>query len=75
MMTAKPEDLLRELFAAALAAADPAKVVAPHLPKRPKGRCLVVGAGKASAAMAAAVEKAWCASRICWCASRVASPE
>jgi hydroxypyruvate reductase len=59
MMTAKPEDLLRELFAAALAAADPAKVVAPYLPKRPKGRCLVVGAGKASAAMAAAVEKAW----------------
>jgi hydroxypyruvate reductase len=58
-MRAKPEELLRDLFAAALAAADPAKVVAPKLPKRPDGRCLVVGAGKASAAMAAAVEKAW----------------
>jgi glycerate 2-kinase len=48
--------LLRRLFDAALAAADPARVVPPHLPPAPKGRTLVVGAGKAAAAMARAVE-------------------
>ena len=50
---------LRELFAAAIAAADPARVVPPHLPPRPKGRTIVLGAGKASAAMAKAVEDNW----------------
>ena len=56
---ADPRALLRRLFEAALAAADPAEVVPPHLPKPPKGRTLVVGAGKAAAAMAAAVESHW----------------
>lgn len=51
--------LLRALFAEAIKAADPANVLAPHLPEPPSGRCVVVGAGKASAAMAAAVEAAW----------------
>lgn len=51
--------LLTEMFAAAVAAANPAKVLAAHLPPPPKGRCVVVGAGKASASMAAAVEAAW----------------
>jgi glycerate 2-kinase len=54
-----PRDLLRSLFDAAVAAADPAVCVPAHLPPRPKGRVVVVGAGKASAAMAAAVEQAW----------------
>jgi hydroxypyruvate reductase len=44
---------------AAVASADPAKVLQQHLPSPPKGRCVVVGAGKASAAMAAALEEAW----------------
>jgi len=44
---------------AAVASADPAKVLQRHLPSPPKGRCVVVGAGKASAAMAAALEAAW----------------
>ncbi|KVK61984.1 hydroxypyruvate reductase [Agrobacterium sp. TS43] len=44
---------------AAVASADPAKVLQHHLPSPPKGRCVVVGAGKASAAMAAALEAAW----------------
>ena len=52
-------DLLQGLFAAAIASADPAKALAAHLPARPKGRCVVVGAGKAAAAMALAVEAAW----------------
>jgi hydroxypyruvate reductase len=56
---ADPRVLLRSLFEAALAAADPAKVVPPNLPKPPKGCTLVVGAGKAAAAMAAAVETHW----------------
>ncbi len=51
--------LLRSLFDAAIAAANPALVLPPHLPKKPRGRCVVVGAGKAAAAMAAAVEIAW----------------
>lgn len=52
--------LLRDSFAAAVAAADPLKIVAHHLPKPPQsGRTLVVGAGKAAASMAAAVEASW----------------
>ncbi len=51
--------LLRRMFDAAVAAALPAGVVGRHLPERPKGRTIVLGAGKASAAMAAAVEAAW----------------
>lgn len=52
-------DLLRKMFDAALAAADPARVVAAALPAVPRGRTIVIGAGKASAAMACAVEAQW----------------
>jgi len=58
----KPErarELLEGSFAAALAAADPLRIVPGHLPGPPKGRTLVVGAGKAAAAMALAVEQNW----------------
>lgn len=51
-----PQGILRALFDAAVAAADPLRVVPPHLPPRPKGRLVVIGAGKASARMAEAVE-------------------
>jgi glycerate 2-kinase len=51
--------LLRDMFDAAVAAASPALCVPRHLPKPPKGRTVVVGAGKAAAAMAAAVEANW----------------
>ena len=51
--------ILRSLFDAAIAAADPRAVLAAHLPARPRGRCIVVGAGKSSAVMAAALEDAW----------------
>ncbi len=50
---------LKDLFDCAIACADPRRVLAAHLPEKPKGRCVVVGAGKASAAMAAALEQAW----------------
>ncbi len=50
---------LRTLFDAAVAAADPRKVLAAHLPPKPRGRCIVVGCGKSAAVMAAAVEDAW----------------
>ena len=56
---AQPQDALRSLFDAALAAADPALTVPSHLPAPPAGRTVVVGAGKASAAMARAVEDNW----------------
>ncbi len=51
--------LLRSLFDAAVAAAQPALCLPPHLPPRPKGRTIVIGAGKASAAMARALEDHW----------------
>jgi hydroxypyruvate reductase len=47
------------MFDAAVAAALPARCVPPHLPAPPKGRTLVIGGGKASAAMARAVEEHW----------------
>ncbi len=51
--------MLRDLFDAAVAAADPMVRVPEFLPEKPEGRLLVVGAGKASARMAKAVEGAW----------------
>ncbi|HVL21352.1 MAG TPA: glycerate kinase [Amaricoccus sp.] len=54
-----PTVLLRRLFDTAVAAALPAGIIAHHLPEPPKGRTIVLGAGKASAAMAKAVEDAW----------------
>lgn len=57
--TLAPPALLQALFRAALTAADPAAAVPRFLPPPPSGRVIVLGAGKASAAMAAAVETAW----------------
>lgn len=54
-----PAGLLRAMFSAAIAAADPGLCLPPHLPAPPAGRTIVVGAGKASAAMAAALEAHW----------------
>jgi len=54
-----PRDLLEGSFRAALSAADPLAIVPVHLPSPPAGRTLVVGAGKAGASMAAAVEAHW----------------
>jgi glycerate 2-kinase len=52
-------DLLRTLFDAAVAAAQPDVCLPPFLPEPPKGRTVVVGAGKASAAMARTLERHW----------------
>ena len=54
-----PRALLVEGFHAAVGAADPLKILPPHLPQPPAGKTLVVGAGKAAAAMALAVEQHW----------------
>jgi hydroxypyruvate reductase len=51
--------LLRALFDAAISSAQPALCLPPHLPPPPKGRTIVIGAGKASAAMARAWEDHW----------------
>ena len=51
--------LLREMFDEAIAAASPDKAVPPNLPPPPRGRTIVVGAGKAAASMARAVEAHW----------------
>ena len=58
-MTSSPSALLTAMFEAAVAAADPMLCVPAHLPKDVKGRLVVVGAGKASARMAQAVEAHW----------------
>ncbi|MFO3904802.1 glycerate kinase [Enterobacter hormaechei] len=50
---------LTEIFMAAVKSADPHEALIKALPEKPRGRCIVVGAGKASAAMAAALEAAW----------------
>jgi hydroxypyruvate reductase len=57
--TTDPEALLRRAFAAAVDAARAPERIIAHLPPPPKGRTVVVGAGKAAAAMAKAVEEAW----------------
>ena len=64
MQPEDPKGFLRRLFDAGLAAADPAKAVPAHLPEIPaQGRTVVVGAGKAAASMARALEDAWPADR------------
>ncbi len=58
-MAIAPRELLRTMFGAAVEVALPARTIPAHLPLPPKGRTVVVGAGKATAAMARAVEDAW----------------
>lgn len=55
----KARGALLEMFNAAVSSADPHVNLSAALPEPPKGRCIVVGAGKASGAMAAALESAW----------------
>ncbi|MFZ1907499.1 MAG: DUF4147 domain-containing protein, partial [Burkholderiales bacterium] len=54
--------LLEDSFRAAVAAADPLRILGPQLPRPPRGRTLVAAAGKAAASMAVAVERSWPAS-------------
>ncbi|MTV30343.1 DUF4147 domain-containing protein [Rhodoblastus acidophilus] len=51
--------LLRRMFDAAIASAQPALCLPAHLPEKPRGRTVVIGAGKASAAMSRALEDSW----------------
>ncbi|MGY6710123.1 MAG: glycerate kinase type-2 family protein [Rhizobiaceae bacterium] len=54
-----PHHLFTSLFSAAVAAADPERTIRNFLPEKPKGRTVVIGAGKGSAQMARAFENAW----------------
>jgi glycerate 2-kinase len=58
-MLGEPRHLLKAMFDAAIGAASPKLRIPAYLPASPKGRTVVVGAGKASAAMAKAVEDLW----------------
>ena len=58
-MTFDPKSFLASIFDSAVEAALPERTIAAYLPKRPKGRTIVIGAGKGSAQMAAALEKVW----------------
>ena len=59
MHTADPRTLLLNLFDAALGAVDAGTLLAQHLPLPPRGRTVVIGAGKAAARMAEGVERHW----------------
>jgi hydroxypyruvate reductase len=59
MAISDPRAFLTSLFDAAVRAADPMTGIRAHLPARPKGRTIVIGAGKGSAQMAAALEQCW----------------
>ena len=58
-MTDADRSFLVRLFHAAVGAAEPKAALAPHLPDRPKGRTVLIGAGKGVAQMAAAFEELW----------------
>lgn len=58
-MKLDPREFLLDLFGEAVAAADPLKCLARYLPSPPEGKTLVIGAGKAAASMAKAVEDHW----------------
>ncbi|MDO9600651.1 MAG: glycerate kinase [Azoarcus sp.] len=58
-MNTPPRELLANMFAAAVNAAQPEHCIPPFLPEAPRGRTLVIGAGKASAAMAQVLERHW----------------
>jgi hydroxypyruvate reductase len=59
MASIEPRSFLTSLFEAAVVAADPYAAIRAHLPGRPKGRTIVIGAGKAASQMAAAFERLW----------------
>ncbi len=59
MSLIEPRPFLTSLFEAAVIAADPEAAIRAHLPARPKGRTIVIGAGKAASQMAAAFERLW----------------
>jgi hydroxypyruvate reductase len=59
MAITEARTFLTGLFDAAVGAADPERTIARFLPEKPKGRTIVIGAGKGSAQMAAAFEKLW----------------
>lgn len=59
MQSLDPRRFLRATFDAAVRAADPVHGIRQHLPEKPKGRTIIIGAGKASALMAAAFETLW----------------
>ncbi|MEM7717617.1 MAG: glycerate kinase [Pseudomonadota bacterium] len=59
MIDPNDKDLLIQLFEAAVDAADPVKTLREHLPAKPKGRTVVIGAGKGAAQMACALESLW----------------
>ena len=58
-MIGAPRELLEAMFTAAVNAAQPSLTIGGYLPPAPKGRTIVIGAGKASAAMAQAFERHW----------------
>lgn len=58
-MDLQPREFLSYLFETAVAAAHPEQVLSQHLPEDTSGRAIVIGAGKAAASMAAALEKHW----------------
>ena len=59
MTISSPRQFLSSLFDAAVKAADPLTGIKAHLPEKPKGKTVVIGAGKGAAQMARALESVW----------------
>ncbi|CAM6349936.1 glycerate kinase [Klebsiella sp. MC1F] len=59
MINEQPAEILQDIFQHAVDSARAGPAILSNLPEKPRGRCVVIGAGKASAAMAAAVDAAW----------------
>lgn len=59
MINEQPAEILQDIFQDAVDSARAGPAILSNLPEKPRGRCVVIGAGKASAAMAAAVDAAW----------------
>ena len=57
--SSQAELILRRLFEHAIVTADPMETIAEYLPEKPSSRVVIIGAGKASARMAEAVERVW----------------
>lgn len=59
MKNEQAAEILQDIFQHAIDSARAGPAILSNLPEKPRGRCVVIGAGKASAAMAAAVDAAW----------------
>ena len=59
MIAVKPEIFLQKLFTIAISSVNPENIMTAHLPKKPRGKTVIIAAGKAAASMTRAIEQVW----------------